>query len=86
MFLSGILLQLNHSFESVMGSAGLLPLGKSGLTNRGNIYTWCWCILVDALTEEGNYCMKISLLLVWVHPFYGNSCGQLVTSGPIQQV
>ena len=41
-----------------MAGASLLHLSRFGLTDRGNLHTWCWCSYVDVLGEEGNYCVK----------------------------
>ena len=43
--------------------AGLLPLGRSALTNRGNLYTRCWCFFINILCKKGDYCIKILLYL-----------------------
>ena len=76
LFLSGIPLQLNLSFESAMGSAGLLPFGMSGLVDKGNLHTWCWCSVVDVVAKEGDNYTKILLILVWMHPDCSDCCGQ----------
>ena len=80
----GVILQLNLSFESTMDCAGLLQLGKSGLTNRGNLYTQYWYSLINVLGEEGDYCIEILLVFVWVQHYCSNCCGQLVTYDAVQ--
>ena len=67
-------LELDCFFENAMGSADLLPLDRSGLTNRGNLNTQCWCSLVNILVEEGYYCIIILLIFIWVYPYFGYCC------------
>ena len=69
-----------------MGSAGFLPLGRSALINTDNLHNGCECSLISVLSEDSNYCIKILLILVWVSPYCGDCCGQLVTPDDIQQV
>ena len=77
-------LQLNLLFESATCSTILLLLSRYDLADRGNLLTWCWCSLIDTLSEKGNYCIKILLMLVWVYPYCGDCYGKLVTSNAIQ--
>ena len=69
-----------------MHSANHLPFGMSCLGNRGNLHTQCWCSLVDILVVKGTYCVKVFLIIVWMHPDCSNCCGQLVTPNAIQQI
>ena len=64
----------NISFQSAMASTSHLPLSRSGLINRGNLYTQCWCSLVDILGKEGDYHVEILLILIWMCPYCGDCC------------
>ena len=68
----GVFLQLYLSFENAMVRTGLLLLGRSGLAGRGNPHTWCWWNLVNKLGKEGDDCIKILLIIVWVCPYCGD--------------
>ena len=47
------------------------------------LHDGCQCSLVNILSEEGNYCVKILLVLIWVCSDCGDCCGQLVTPNTI---
>ena len=54
-------------FESAMCSAGLLPLGRYGLANKGNFHTQCWCSFIWGrwLLFQNSFCTCLVTPLLW---------------------
>ena len=64
----------------------LYLLCRSGLSNRRNIYTWCWSAFVNLLGKKGDNCVEILIIFVRICPYCSICTRKLVTPDAIQHI